>query len=312
MKRYILAIVLLGLSLSSPCSASTNTYSSFKKTFLNEPVNPHGSYILVGNIGGTNSRFALVELYQDSFALIAILKTDSPSIISFVDTVNSVCAEFYKDYNINVYHACFAAAGPVTHNRSYCKVTNVNWDINTYALVNQTQLQSATLLNDFESIGYGVSAVPESQMTCINYGEVRPENNNQAVIGAGTGLGKCILVWNPFASYYLVAPTEGGHADFPAQNKNELALTRFVQETTGTYNPVEWEDFLSGRGLSIIYRYLKQKRNIYSPYYYKIKNSSYDPELISEYKDIDVCCKKTFEIFTRIYGRCAKNFALKS
>ena len=73
-----------------------------------------------------------------------------------------------------------------------------------------------------------------------------------------------------------------------------------------------WEDFLSGRGIQNIYKFLEHSGEyLTTPCSKEIKESKYDTGTIAQHKDKDACCKATFEIFAKIYGRAAKNFALE-
>jgi len=74
--------------------------------------------------------------------------------------------------------------------------------------------------------------------------------STKALIGAGTGLGKSILIYDKHFKIYVPIPSEGGHGDFPIQNDFEIKLTKFIKEFRGISQPITYEELLSGRGYS--------------------------------------------------------------
>jgi len=285
--------------------------SIFKKTVYQEDVTAGCTYMLAGNIGGTSTRLALVELDKDIFRLLMLLKTESKKITDFSVTVDQALRVLKEEYGVPINHACFAVAGPVSPKRDFCQMINVPWAIDTKKITGQTMLETAVLMNDFESIGYGIDALSSPDYVCINASPKKDTRLNKAVIGAGTGLGKSIITWCPCEQRHLVIAAEGGHADFPVHNAEELELVQFIQKERET-KTVEWEYLLSGRGIQYIYRFLAHVKKIESPHLSEIEKSEYDPKTIASHKDDDPCCKKTFQLFAQFYGRCAKNTALES
>src|SRR5207245_3959567 len=73
----------------------------------------------------------------------------------------------------------------------------------------------------------------------------------QALIAAGTGLGEAILMWN--GSRYIVAPSEGGHADFAPRTEKEIELLRYLKTM---YKFVSFELVVSGRGFLTLHEFL--------------------------------------------------------
>ena len=133
------------------------------------------------------------------------------------------------------------------------------------------------------------------------------------VIGAGTGLGKTTLIYNENHKSYVPLPSEAGHSDFPAQNKQESELTDFIKKNKKIKSSISYEEVLSGRGIVNIYQFLKHIKKFKETKYTKeIDKSKNQPELISKYRKADKTCKATFEMFKAIYARFAQNFALDS
>ncbi len=221
-----------------------------------------------------------------------------------------------ENYDITIKNACMGAAGVVSPNMDYVKLTNANWEINTKELLDKTTLDSAFIINDFEAIGYGINLINKENIEEVNI--VRSAKNEKvgktkAIIGAGTGLGKSILYYNNQSKIYEPIPCEGGHADFPIRNNFELDLINFIKDFRNIAEPITNEELVSGRGLENIYRFLKESKEFKnSQYSMEIENSTDIAEAISKYKKVDDLCAETFKWFTKFYSRCSKNFVLDS
>jgi len=284
----------------------------FKKSVYGEPVCGQGSFFLVGNIGGTNARFALAQVRDSGFSLIALFQGDSKQISRFHLAVDQILSTIKNDYDIVVSQACFAVAGLVSQGRDYCRMTNLSWDIDTKLLIEQTSLVSVVLLNDFEAVGYGIEGLSEYELQSLTPTKKTFGIANKAIIGAGTGLGKSVLIWNELQKEYVVVATEGGSADFPAYDSEELALISFIRRSQVGSQDVCFEHLLSGRGIQNIYKFLCEEKKVASSCEKKIRESNCDPKVIAACQADDLCCKKTFEYFVTFYGRCARNFALET
>jgi glucokinase len=128
----------------------------------------------------------------------------------------------------------------------------------------------------------------------------------KVIIGAGTGLGKCIVddrLHTPMAS-------EAGNTDFPAQDEMELKLMNFIKKREGIHS-VSYMDMISGQGLKRIYLFLRESgRFPVTKVTEEIEKSDDKPAMISKYRNEDELCRETFRLYTKFYARCAKNFAL--
>src|SRR3990170_2330271 len=81
-----------------------------------------------------------------------------------------------------------------------------------------------------QPLGYGVGARGGEYRVGWRRGEP-VEHGPRAVIGAGTGLGQGILIWN--RDHYEPVATEGGHANFAPVNERQIELTRYLLKTVG-------------------------------------------------------------------------------
>jgi glucokinase len=216
-------------------------------------------------------------------------------------------------YNIEINSAGIGAAGVISKNSDFAKLTNIKWNVDLNELTQKTSLQSASIINDFQAIGYGINLLDihnENDIFVVR-GDKKESKETKVIVGAGTGLGKSILVYDERFKAYLPIPSEGGHSDFPAQNDFETKLTNFIKNLRGISQPITYEELLSGRGLTAIYLFLRDEQQ-FEPTTFTDEIDSTDDKtpLISQYKTIDETCKEAFRLFTRFYARCAKNFVL--
>ncbi|MEX0672086.1 MAG: glucokinase [Candidatus Babeliales bacterium] len=282
--------------------------------------------ILAGDIGGTNANFGLFSLgcdcclhgkqqkkEQKLSPLILSVHIKSRNITDFSRAVREVLAYLTAHHGIKKIHkACFGAAGVASANHDRAKPTNLDFIIDAQAIKHATGLQEVVIINDFEAVAYGIEALDPKDLIALYVGKPR-QKENKAIIGAGTGLGKCILGWDDYDSQYVPIPSEGGHADFPIQSQQELDLANFIRTQGGFGCPISWEDILSGAGIMRIYEFLgtlnHYKKTAQSEH---IINDGPHPDYIFSHQDVDERCADTFTMFAGFYARCAKDFSLET
>jgi glucokinase len=209
---------------------------------------------LVGDIGGTNARFALARRHVDD-------QGDETNITHF-QTVE--CSGFSNVYEaIKVYYdligerpeldfCVLAMAGPVKDGQ--IKLTNLPWLVSETELQKQTGAKVARLINDFAGVAYSLPHLKDADT--ISIGAVAKNKGNvHAVFGAGTGFGAAVLVGGPFGPYCL--STESGHATFAPVNDFEAEIHKVIRKKFGR---VTIEHILSGQGLVNLYEAIAQIR----------------------------------------------------
>jgi len=265
-------------------------------------------YVLGGDVGGTHTNLVIAGIKGKRPTLLFSLRYDTKKLPNLYTAIKHAM-NYIKKYKIDIKKACFAVAGVII-NHHYAELNNIKWNIDAKIIIKKTALKNISLINDFEAIGYGINFLSKKDIISVN--KIRPiEKKTKAIIGAGTGLGKSILYFDKSLDSYVPLPSEGGHEDFPAQNKEELELVKHVQKLEKTKKPVSYEMVLSGPGLERIYSFVKKKSS--NTRITKIIDKSKEKsDLISECRKKDEVCKKTFQIFTKIYAKAAKNFSLET
>jgi len=273
-----------------------------------DPIPTDVDCVLGADIGGTNSNFGIFEKTNDKLKLILSLHFKSQEITDFTKFVADTLSYLEKKYGLFITHSCFAAAGVVSEHRDRCKPTNLDFTIDANELIQKTSLECATLANDFEIIGHGLMLLKKNGVVQVKKGSAR-KNAVRVILGAGTGLGKCILQWHESLKRFMPMPSEGGHADFAAQTQEELGLIDFIESTEQRTCNISWEDVLSGNGIIRIYNFFRA-RNSNQPANEELKKNGLHPDKIFASRNLDDHARQTFRLYTTLYARCAKNFAL--
>lgn len=263
----------------------------------------YSGFYLGGDVGGTSTRFAIAGIKENTPELIFNLNFETSLLESIISAIKKTLEYANEKYDINVDSGCIGSAGIVSENKDFVKLTNAKWGIDSNEITSETNLSDVLLINDFQAVGYGVNFLDENNSEDIL--KIRGNNcsgfETKAVIGAGTGLGKCILHYCKDLGCYVPIATEGGNSDFPLYSDFEAELVQYIKEIRNISKPLAYEELLSGRGIEGIYQFLSKTNN---------EKSYNKAELISKYRHENETCKKTFELFSKFYGRCAKNFAL--
>lgn len=203
--------------------------------------------ILAGDIGGTNTRLAVLRARPDGgFDELDRATLPSQDYRSLEDAMRSFRRERGADCEV----ASLGVAGPVLGRR--CQATNLPWVVDADNLEQRLGLRRVELINDLEAQAYGIAVLDQKQLLTLHAGEPLP--GNAALIAAGTGLGEAGLYFDrgdlrPFA-------TEGGHTDFAPRTEREINLLRFLQNRFK--GRVSWERILSGPGLVRLFDFMVQ------------------------------------------------------
>eukprot|EP00808_Paulinella_micropora_P015326 g60379.t1 len=207
---------------------------------------------IAGDIGGTNARLRLIEERGGVTTIKATTKYPSKEFPS----LTHILAFFLKEQKISKedwpQFCCLAVAGPVLNNE--CSFTNIGaWPkLVGDKMGAELGIRHFRFVNDFVGIGYGILALERKDYTVLNVGKPEPKAIISC-IGAGTGLGQCLLTWN--GKEYDTHSTEGGHTEFAPQNEEQWRLRQYIAHELGISH-VSAERVVSGTGIPYIYYFL--------------------------------------------------------
>jgi glucokinase len=258
--------------------------------------------ILVGDIGGTNTRMAIIEMVKGHFNFLAeetFASREEPSL-------ESALRKFLLNPIHPITRASFGVAGPVRNGR--CEATNLPWVIDSHEIARQLNLPQVGLINDWEAGAYGIAALESKDFEVLNQG-ARDAKGNRAVIAAGTGLGEVGLFWD--GREYTPFPSEGGHSDFAPRNHLEMDLLDYLLKR---HARVSVERVISGPGLFNIYQFLRDTGRAEEPTWLVDQIRQKDPPVVITENALEgksSICIQALDLFVSLYGAEAGNLALK-
>ena len=197
---------------------------------------------LVGDIGGTNARFALWE--DEQLRSVSVLATadyacPEDAITVYLNALNLAPGA--------VGSVCLSVAGPVSGDEF--RFTNNHWRLSRSAFCETLQVDHLLLINDFSAMALGMTRLQPEDVRQVCPGIADPARP-AVVIGPGTGLGVGTLL-NLGDEQWMALPGEGGHVDLPMSNPREVQLWQHIYNEIGH---VSAESILSGSGLPRVYR----------------------------------------------------------
>ena len=239
-----------------------------------------GDRFLVADVGATKTLLFLAQHHKQGPILINKKEYLAENYFSFEEVVFQFLQGKEK-----VKYAVIGACGPIKN--AVCKLTNLPWVLDRKKIEERCVLGKVFLINDLELEGWGLSSLNEEDVLVIQKGK-QSDSNVRAILSVGTGLGEGIVLED------RVIATEGGHADFAASTKTEIAFLEWMQEKMGH---VSFEMVLSGRGIENIYEFFSKERN-----------RTAEQIFLSGEKST----KDAISFFLQTLGKEAGNFALKT
>lgn len=201
-----------------------------------------GSLRLIGDIGGTNARFAVAQ--DGRFDHLRILHTgDFPTL---AEAMRAYLADLPGPFRPAL--AAIAVAGPVSGD--HVALTNQNWSFSIVETGSELGLAELLVLNDFAAASMAIPFLTPADVVKIGGGSPAA-GGPIAMIGPGTGLGMAGLV--PLPDGWLQLASEGGHATMPATTDEE---SRILDLLRGWHGHISAERVLSGQGLTHLYEAL--------------------------------------------------------
>lgn len=284
-----------------------------------KPGSWHQTFVLAGDIGGTNSRLVLYDMcggpayrtHADGQGGVVVFQKDYENRL-FDDFLKIVQEFLVEAGNHKPKAACIAVAGPVVEN--VVVLTNIQgWVIDGNKLQEALGIPRVKIVNDFAAVGYGLLTLEDSECRFLNAGQPQP-GAPILCIGAGTGLGECYLAFQ--GNRYEVFASEGGHSDFPARDALELELVDFIKKKYNlTDNRVSVERVVSGGGIENIYDFLRtrfpDKANPEVVAEFDAAVPSKRPKVVNTNTDKCLLADQAIDIFLTAYGSEVGNCSLK-
>lgn len=250
--------------------------------------------ILVGDIGGTHARFAIVE--RDG--------SGAPELRDWLDLGDAAFASFAQalrhyldgiDPQRIPQGIVLAVAGPVADGG--VSLTNRHWQISESEL-RLLGFRSALLLNDFAALAYVADRLKPSDLRCIGPDIPSIAAEPITILGAGTGFGvSCLAHWRGHA---VPLATEGGHIGFAPHGPKEIAILAALARRFGR---VSVERILSGPGLENLARALDEVAG-------RRVHPLSAAQIVEQASQGDQDCRTVLSRFCSIFGAVAGDIAL--
>nr|USU31423.1 glucokinase [Methylobacterium sp. OTU13CASTA1] len=207
--------------------------------------------VLVGDIGGTNARFAVVPKSGAQPRLLAHVET-----AGHPDPSAAIRAALAEGGGPPPRSAILAVAARV--DGPAVQLTNAHWVIEGARIGRDFGLSRAVIVNDYVPVAAGAAEISPGELTPVGphrEGGIKGDQGARLVLGPGTGFGAAALL--PVGDRLAIVSTESGHVDFGPSDAEEHALWPHLERIEGR---ITVEALLSGPGLSRLHAGLHRLR----------------------------------------------------
>ncbi len=259
---------------------------------MSAPNGSNGSknWALVGDIGATNARFALVTPAGELTAIQVLPCEDYPTI---ADAIATYLKEAKGERPVD---AVLAVAA--TPSGDAVSMTNHPWTFSIEALRNAVSLKRLKVVNDFHAAAAAIPFLAAKDRIQIGPGVPAP-GAPIGVLGPGSGLGVSALVPTPSGPKPI--PGEGGHVTMSPADDRESAVLKIMR---ARYDHVSAERVLSGPGLVNLYNTLCELSHVKAAPLTAAQIT--DPKIGAE----DASAREATAMFCAMLGTIAGNLAL--
>lgn len=246
---------------------------------------------LVGDIGGTNARFAM-QLARGA----PISKPFALPCRDFAGPAEAI--EHYLELT-GMPHPRWAGLAIATAiSGDLLTMTNHGWQFSISEQREKLALTHLHMLNDFTALALAIPAIGPEDLQQIGSG--KPETGRSiGLVGPGTGLGVSGLI--PSSKGYTAIEGEGGHITMPAFNDREAELIALARKK---YAHVSAERLLSGPGLMMLYQVIAESNGS------QVENLQSDEISLRGVAGSCPICREAIDTFCAMLGTVAADVAL--
>lgn len=208
---------------------------------------------LVGDIGGTNARFAICESADAQPTHVAALKGEE------FPTLQAAMRSYLDQLGLPQPRNCaIGIANPV--DGDHLQMTNHTWGFSIEAVRQEFGFERFVVVNDFVALALALPALRPSELKPVGGGTALP-GATLGLVGAGTGLGVASLTFTRRGEAVAVGG-EGGHVSLAPATAEEAAVIASLQRRFGHASA---ERAVSGPGLVNLYQALGEVRQQAAP-----------------------------------------------
>lgn len=197
--------------------------------------------MLVGDVGGTNVRFALALRRGSGMRIERFEVYPGKEFRTFADALH----RYLDQTGVRATAACFAVAGPVKDGAG--QLTNRSWTVSASELSKEFGMRDVMVVNDFLAMARSVPELDDDAFEMLFEGVAVPDAPI-LVAGPGTGFGVSTIL--PTECGWRVVSGEGGHIAYAPRTELERDLSRILSRDHGY---VSNELVASGSGLPAVH-----------------------------------------------------------
>jgi glucokinase len=203
--------------------------------------------ILVGDVGGTKTRFAVARTVGAGWTI-----THRIELAGDFSDLPAALRAYFDQTGLDAIpdRAAIAASGPIAAGR--VRLTNRPLQISQDALT-RFGFERVLLLNDFAALAFAADVLGPEDLHPIGLPVPGITGQPISILGAGTGLGVSCLVRE--GSRPIALTTEGGHIGFAPGDDQQMAVLSAFQQRFGR---VSVERILCGHGLETLHRIMDE------------------------------------------------------
>ena len=250
-----------------------------------------GAVRLVGDIGGTNARFALVDAGSRQPRNERTVKC-----AQFPGLEQAIRSYLAEHGNPAVAEIALDVATGITGD--FVQLTNGPWGFSIEKTRRALGLSRLQVTNDFTALALAVPTLSAAELRQVG-GGTAVTGTAIAVLGPGTGLGVSGLL--PVGQGWKALQGEGGHTAFSPTTPREAEMLKWLWRE---YDHVSTERVLSGMGLENLFRALCALDGRQAP--------ALDPAGITAaaLARSDAHCREALDMFCGILGAAAANLVV--
>jgi glucokinase len=245
---------------------------------------------LLGDIGGTNARFAWLRAPGAPLEAVAQYRCADHA------TLQAAIAHYLAEHGHPQPATCaIGIANPITGDQ--VRMTNHHWSFSISALEQTLGVRALAVVNDFAALALSLQDLGPADLVALGGGPGCPQSA-RGVIGPGTGLGVSGLLPLPGGGAAAITG-EGGHVTLAACDADEEAV---IAHLRARFGHVSAERVLSGPGLVNLHAACAELAGR-APRFA-------EPADVLAHAGRDADCTRAVEHFCAFLGSAAGNLAL--
>jgi glucokinase len=246
---------------------------------------------LLGDIGGTNARFAWQAVRGAPLTDVATYPAAGH------DTLLHAMQHYLAEHPGFAPRQCaIGIANPIVGD--HVRMTNHHWEFSISAMQEALGLQRFLVINDFTALALSLTSLDAADLRAVGGGKAVP-NAPIGLLGPGTGLGVSGLLPAVGGRSAIPINGEGGHVTLAPVNDLEEQVVRFLRREFGHPSA---ERALSGSGLVNLYNALCEIDGITA--------RPITPAELTAQSETDPQCRAAIDLFFSLLGNVAGNLAL--